>query len=123
MNIFADHDVYAATVRFLRDLGHDVVTAAERAMAQSADADLLATAMAEGRLIVTLDRDYGRLVFRGALGAGVIYLRVTAAALQAVHAELNRVLCLYDSTDLRRAFVVVEPGSHRIRRLSVSDGS
>lgn len=29
MRFLSDQDVYAVTVRFLRDLGHDVVTAAE----------------------------------------------------------------------------------------------
>ena len=39
MNFLADQDVYAATVQFLRGLGHDVATAAERGMAQAADAE------------------------------------------------------------------------------------
>lgn len=36
MNLLADQDVYAATVQFLRGLGHDMATAAERGMSQSA---------------------------------------------------------------------------------------
>lgn len=116
MRLLADQDVYAVTVQFLRGLGHDVTTAAERGMSQSADADLLRAAQAEGQVFVTRDRDFGGLVFVQALSAGVLYLRALPSTLQAVHAELGRVLTLYDEQELRGAFVVVEPGRHRVRR-------
>ncbi len=116
MRLLTDQDVYAATVQFLRGLGHDVATAAERSLSRSADAELLRAAHAEGRLFVTRDRDYGGLVFMQTLGAGVLYLRVLPSTLQAVHAELERVLGLYGEGELQGAFVVVEPGRHRIRR-------
>jgi len=116
MRLLADQDVYAVTVRFLRGLGHDVTTAVERGMSQSKDADLLRVAQAEGRVFVTRDRDFGGLVFVQALGAGVLYLRVLPSTLQAVHAELGRVLTIYDEEELRDAFVVVEPSRHRVRK-------
>lgn len=116
MKLLTDQDVYAATVAFLRGLGHDVETAAERGLSRAADADLLTTAHTEGRVFVTRDRDYGGLVFVQALGAGVLYLRVLPSTLQTVHAELERVLGLYGEAELQGAFVVVEPGRHRVRR-------
>jgi predicted nuclease of predicted toxin-antitoxin system len=119
MRLLTDQDVYAATVQLLRGLGHDVATAAERGLSQSADADLLRASHAEGRVFVTRDRDYGGLVFMQALGAGVLYLRVLPSTLQAVHAELGRILALYSEAELQGAFVVVEPGRHRIRRAIV----
>lgn len=119
MRLLTDQDVYAATVQFLRGLGHDAATAAERGLSQSADAELLRAAHAEGRVFVTRDRDYGGLVFLQALRAGVLYLRILPSTLQAVHAELGRVLGLYGEEELQGAFVVVEPGRHRIRRAVV----
>lgn len=116
MRLLADQDVYAVTIQFLRGLGHEVETAAERGLSQSADTELLQVAHADGRVFVTRDRDYGGLVFMQALGAGVLYLRVLPSTLQAVHAELGRVLALYGEAELQSAFVVVEPGRHRIRR-------
>jgi predicted nuclease of predicted toxin-antitoxin system len=120
MRLLADQDVYAATIDFLRGLGHDVATAAERGLSRAADADLLAVAQADGRVFVTRDRDYGGLVFLRALGSGVLYLRVLPSTLAAVHAELGRVLGLYGEAELRGWFVVVEPGRHRIRRTVAS---
>lgn len=116
MKLLTDQDVYAATVHFLRGTGHDVKTAAERGLSQSADTELLRAAHAEGRVFVTRDRDYGGLVFMQALGAGVLYLRTLPSTLQAVHTELGRVLSLYGERELQGAFVVIEPGRHRTRR-------
>ena len=121
MKFLADQDVYAATVQLIRGLGHDVVTASERGMAQAADSELLAVAQTEGRVFVTRDRDYGGLVFVQALGTGVLYLRVLPSTLHAVHNELVRVLGLYREEELRGAFVVVEPGRHRVRRAVTGD--
>ncbi len=121
MRLLADQDVYASTVQFLRGLGHDVETAAERGMSQSADFELLRVAQADRRLFLTRDRDFGGLVFVHALDAGVLYLRMLPATVHAVHAELGRVLALYGEDELQGAFVVVEPGRHRIRKPAGGD--
>ena len=116
MKLLADQDVYASTVQLLRGLGHDVETASERGLAQATDSDLLRLSQADGRIFITRDRDYGGLVFVEARGAGVLYLRALPSTLQAVHVELERVLTLYDENALKNAFVVIEPGRHRLRK-------
>ena len=116
MRFLLDQDVYAVTIRFLRDLGHDVVPVAQIGCSQADDSDLLRIAQEQGRIFVTRDRDFGRLVFVKSLGAGVIYLRILPSTKNAVHQELERVLKVYSEKELRRAFVVIEPGRHRFRR-------
>ncbi len=71
MRLLADQYVYAAKVQYVRNLGLDVATAAERGMSRSEDAGLLRVAQAEGRFFLTRDRDFGGLVFIRSLGAGV----------------------------------------------------
>ena len=117
MKFLCDHDVYAATVRFLRELGHTVVTAAEIGLAAAADADLLEAARSAGQKLVTRDRDFGGLVFLEGNAAGILYLRIAPSAVSSVHSELQRVLALYTDEELANSFVVVEPGRHRIRRI------
>ncbi len=41
MKFLTDQDVYAITVRFLMELGHDVITASEIGLSQADDSDLL----------------------------------------------------------------------------------
>ena len=118
MRFMLDQDVYAITARFLRGLDHDLVTAADLGASRAADEELLAIAQEQERLFMTRDRDFGGLVFVRALGAGIIYLRILPSTVNAVHAELARVLRSYTEEDLHKAFVVVEPGRHRFRRIS-----
>jgi predicted nuclease of predicted toxin-antitoxin system len=117
MKFLADQDVYAATINFLRELGHDVVAAAQLGMARAKDVQLLRTAHEQGRIFVTRDRDFGALVFVQSSGPGVIYLRILPSTQQAVHTELARALTLYSEPQLQSSFVVIEPGRHRIRKV------
>jgi predicted nuclease of predicted toxin-antitoxin system len=121
MRLLLDQDVYAATARFLAALGHDVAVAGELSSAPGSDADILAAARRDARILVTRDRDFGALVFLRQLGTGVLYLRLTPATLGATHEQLARVLASYGEEELRRAFVTVEPGRHRYRRLPATD--
>jgi predicted nuclease of predicted toxin-antitoxin system len=117
MKFLLDQDVYAATARFLSGLGYDVVPVAQIGCSQADDSDLPRIAQEQGRIFVTRDRDFGGLVFVRGLGTGVLYLRVLPSTQNAVHNELERVLESYTEDELMRAFVVIEPGRHRFRKL------
>jgi predicted nuclease of predicted toxin-antitoxin system len=118
MKLLLDQDVYAATARFLSNLGHDAVPAAKIGLSGASDLHLLRVAQEQGRILVTRDRDFGGLVFLHHLGAGVIYLRLLPSTQKAVHEELARILKSRTEAELKSAFVVVEAGRHRFRRLS-----
>ena len=63
-------------MEYLRGLGHDVVAVAET-IPQSDDRSILDQAVAEGRILITNDKDFGELVFRWGKGHhGVILLRL-----------------------------------------------
>ncbi|MBW4618130.1 MAG: DUF5615 family PIN-like protein [Cyanosarcina radialis HA8281-LM2] len=116
MRFLLDQDVYALTARFLIESGHDVVLVSQIGLSQAPDEEILSVAQEENRILVTRDRDYGNLVFVRAMGSGVIYLRILPNTVNVVHNELTRVLTTYSEIDLVRAFVVVEPDGHRLRR-------
>ena len=118
MKFLVDQDVYAATIRLLQSLAHDVVPVGQIGLSQAQDSELLRTAHEQERIFVTRDRDFGGLVFVQAAGGGVIYLRMLPATQAAVHAELERLLNEHTEEALLKAFVVVEPGRHRFRRLT-----
>ena len=61
MKFLLDQNVYATTLRFLGDLGHDVIPVAQIGLAQASDEELLKTAQELGRIFVTRDRDFGSL--------------------------------------------------------------
>lgn len=118
MKLLLDQDVYAATATFLRNSGHDVITASDIGRSRASDSELLGLAHEWERVFVTRDRDFGGLVFFGTFDAGVLYLRISPSTLRAGHDELDKVLKTYSEEEMRSAFVVIEPGRHRFRRVS-----
>jgi hypothetical protein len=78
---FADVHVRRAIVRGLRRRGMDVVTAQERGLDQASDEVLLATATAEGRLMLTNDEDFLAIhhawLLAGRSHAGIVFWRQT----------------------------------------------
>lgn len=76
MNFVVDESTGAAVVEFLRSAGHDVLAIAETSP-QTDDFDIITRAAADGRIVVTNDKDFGELVFRsGQSHAGVLLLRL-----------------------------------------------
>ena len=117
MKLLLDQDIYEVTARFLINLGHDVIRVAELGMAQASDEENLNKALVLNRIFVTRDRDYGNLVFVKGIRSGVLYLRILPSDINFVYTELERVLDLYDENDLKSAFVVIEAGRHRFRKI------
>jgi hypothetical protein len=74
---YADENVKAAIVAGLEQHGLDVVTAQERGQQRTDDEILLATATAEGRLMLTNDTDFlrihGEWMAAGRSHAGIVY--------------------------------------------------
>jgi predicted nuclease of predicted toxin-antitoxin system len=118
MKFLLDQDVYAITARFLNHLGHDVIQVAQIGMSHLEDEELLKMAQEQGRIFVTRDRDFSNLVFVKALGSGVLYLRMLPSTQNAVHREIERVLNEHSEYELAQSFVVIEPGGHRIRKIT-----
>lgn len=105
-------------MRFLIELGHDVVKVSQLGMSRTSDEDNLKKALELGRVFVTRDRDYGNLVFVKGICAGVIFLRILPSNKDDVHRELKHVLETYGYEQLTRAFIVVESCRHRHRKIS-----
>ena len=63
MLLLADENIPHASIQALRDAGQDVLSASE-VMARALDREVLARAEAEGRVLVTFDRDFGALAFK-----------------------------------------------------------
>jgi predicted nuclease of predicted toxin-antitoxin system len=63
MNVLVDVSAGQAVGEAIRQLGHQVAAVRDRDPTMP-DVDILAWAVTEGRLIVTMDKDFGELVYR-----------------------------------------------------------
>ncbi len=116
MKILANENFPRVAVEALREAGHDVVWA-RTDMPGEDDRGILGRAQREGRLVVTLDKDFGELAFHTGLPAqcGVILFRVGVQSPEYVR---DRVLEIVQSTsEWQGRFAVAEPDRIRMRPL------
>ena len=76
MRFLIDENVPLLVATALRSLGHDCLAVAESA-ARAADPDLMELARREGRILVTFDSDFSRMIFHELKPTpnGVVYMR------------------------------------------------
>lgn len=117
MYFLADENFPLASIRILRDAGHDVRSIVED-IPSVKDSTILTLAVREHRIILTFDRDYGELIYKYHQTAplGIVYFRFIAQTPEEPAHELLRVLSLEDIT-LERRLTVFERDRVRQRLL------
>jgi predicted nuclease of predicted toxin-antitoxin system len=117
LKLLADENIARDMVTWLRNQGCDVLHAAET-LAREVDSVLLGTAEAEGRLLLTEDKDFGELVFRDGLNShGIVLLRLGKLAISDRIARLAGVWSVIQSNPNGR-FMVITENKVRVRPLT-----
>jgi predicted nuclease of predicted toxin-antitoxin system len=115
MKFLLDQSADFRLIPHLRQLGHDVHVISRNYPAGLPDADVLAIAQKEQRILIVADRDFGELIFhQGLAHVGVIFFRLPGAPLQAKIEQLTTVLTDYAEELKRGEFLVVTPSQIRI---------
>lgn len=103
-----------AVVHFLRAQGFDVVGVSEQ-MPQAIDSAILVRALAEQRVVITNDKDFGDMVFRDAhRHAGILLLRLADDRVETKVRVVAAVLARYRDK-LENHFVVATEQNIRLR--------
>ena len=119
MKFLLDTCVWGGAANELRRAGHDAIWAGEWAD-DPGDDEILEHAHREGRVLVTLDKDFGELaVFHGMPHSGIIRL-VNIGARQQASACL-RVIDLHGKDLKSGAILTVEPDRLRIRLATIQE--
>lgn len=113
MKLLLDSCVWGGAVGRLRDAGHDVIWSGDWPV-DPGDEEILARALAQGRILVTLDKDFGELaIVRGLPHAGILRL-VGLSALQQAEVTL-RVVEAHGPELAASAIITAEAGRLRLR--------
>lgn len=120
MKFLADVPIPQSLVAWLRARGHEGYHAAEASLAQASDVFLLARAKHEGRVVLTMDLDFPRLLaLTAAHSPSVILFRLPDARPE----RLSDLLAIHLSSLLphleRGAIAVIEPDRIRFRLLPI----
>jgi predicted nuclease of predicted toxin-antitoxin system len=113
VKLLLDTCVWGGAVDALKAAGHDVVWAGDWP-ADPGDDEILALAYQEGRILITLGKDFGELaVVREQAHAGIIRLVALSAS---QHAPTCLMVLNRYGTELQSgAIATVEPGRIRVR--------
>jgi predicted nuclease of predicted toxin-antitoxin system len=96
--------------------GHDVMTVAGQQMSGADDDRIYQVCKDEGRVLVTLDRDFGQtLRFPPEMGAGIVVLECKGRLSPAmILGRLTELAALLRTRPIGRELWIVEPGRVRI---------
>jgi predicted nuclease of predicted toxin-antitoxin system len=121
VKLLLDACVWGGASGELRVAGHDVIWAGDWSE-DPGDQEILTRANREGRILVTLDKDFGELaVLHAQEHSGVLRIVDFRAGQQGP--VCLRVLALHGDMLLSGAIVTAEPGRIRVRPPAGSDGS
>ena len=116
MRFLADENVSSLVIERLRSGGHDVTSIAET-KSGAPDKDILDAADADGRILMTEDRDFGEMVVRQRLGVSGIVLLELDRLSSVAEAHTVAEIVSAQADRLAGNLVVIEPGRIRIRPL------
>jgi len=113
MRFLADESCDFAVVRALRRAGFDVLCISESSP-RTEDSEVIRLALHEGRILLTEDKDFGRLVYsHGQDTLGVIFLRFPTFARKEISSDVLN-LVKQQGDKLVSSFITVQPGRIRI---------
>jgi len=117
VRLLANENIPLATIRLLREQGHDVAAVLEGASGTT-DEEVLRRAHEESRILLTFDRDYGALIYvrRLPCPSGLIYLRFIPAQPEEPAEHLIRLFGAI-ADGLVGSFVVLDRDGYRRRPL------
>lgn len=121
MRFLADMGVALRVAEWLRAQGHDVAHLSELGLQRLPDREIFKRAVAEARIIITFDLDFGEIVaFASGRSVGVVLFRLRNTRTDHVIERLRAVL-ERSAGDLEKgAVVVVEESRHRVRHFPFS---
>ena len=120
MKLLLDMGVAPRTEDYLNGLGHDAVHLRSRGMKLLADREVVRLAESKGRVVVTFDLDYARIIALQRLARpSVILFRLERYTTDGVNAMLVRLLTDYASELQDGAILVADAQRVRLPKLPI----
>lgn len=116
MKIKLDENIGRRGFEFLREQGLDVMTAVEQRLGGAVDDEIFKVCSAEGRVLITLDHDFGQVLrFPPDQAAGIVILELgPRPTLSGIEARLRDFIALAEVEPVAGALWIVSPGRVRI---------
>lgn len=120
MRFLADMGVPRRAVAWLREGGHDALHLSEAGLQRLPDAEVLAKASAEKRILLTFDLDFSEIVaLTGGNPASVVVFRLRDTRPEIIIRRLDRVLAETRRQLEQGAIITVEDARIRVRSMPI----
>ena len=120
MKLLVDMMLSPRLARWLGDMGYDAVHASEIGMSRASDEEILERASDEGRVVITADLDYPRLLATfGTRDTPVILVRGGQFGDEWVKTQLKNLFGSVNETEIVKCLIVIERHRVRKRRLPI----
>ena len=118
MKFLVDMPLSPGLAAWLKEQGHDAFHAAEVGLERASDETILERARGEGRVVLTADLDYPRLLtLTRAQGPGLVLFRGGDWSGRECTERLSQVFEKIEPQVIERSIIVVERKRIRLRRL------
>ncbi|MDB9493253.1 DUF5615 family PIN-like protein [Spirulina major CS-329] len=120
LRLLADVHISPLTVEALRSQGYDIVRTTDSLSATAADAEILALARVEGKVVLTQDLDFSMLVALSNYGLpSLITLRLSSAKPDVVVQRLLAVLPIVETELTEGSAITINDDLVRVRKLPI----
>jgi predicted nuclease of predicted toxin-antitoxin system len=115
--IIADENIFRGLIAALRDEGFDVVSIFESYRGMS-DIDIAAFSLQPPRIIITEDKDFGKLIFEDNITVvGIIFLRFLVTERDAIIEKVISLLKNESLESLSKKYITVTPNKIRVNNI------
>jgi predicted nuclease of predicted toxin-antitoxin system len=115
VKLLIDMMLSPSLARWLEGLGYDAVHASEIGMSRASDGEILTRASDEGRVVITADLDYPRLLAAfGTRDTPVILIRGGQFGDEWVKSQLEHLFKSVSEAEIVKCLMVIE--RHRVRK-------
>ena len=120
MKIVADENLFEPIIDYLRELGHDVFSIRNTSHSGISDDEIYTLACREKRVIMTMDKDFSRILrFPPERCGGIVVVKIYKRPVEETLNIFKKFYQNIQEKDVKANLVIITPEGVRIRRTKV----
>ncbi len=121
MKFLLDMPISPKTTDWLKKHGHDALHVRDLGMARSDDTSILKYSADQGRILLSIDLDFGALMsFSRSANPGIILFRMQRPLPELIHKRLEFIFQTHKEAELASSITIVDDSRLRIRKLPIN---
>lgn len=117
MKLFADENLYEPIIGYLRSLGHEVISIRDSGLSGISDDEVYQRACRENLVIITMDKDFSRVVrFPPEKCGGIIIVKIYKRSVDETLSIFKTFFASIQENDMLKNLIIITPDGVKIRR-------